>query len=149
MTRLAVQGPAIWWRFAQRLTVSVSYQCLDELNQVSPFTGSCGGHLMMVGLGSSRATADLLWSRDLKLQILKSRFTGETWCACRTAGWMLLPCSLSFCSSRVTSAFVVDLYVGLLRSGRRDVDTSQTSWDLTGQAHEPFSRGESATHPVT
>jgi hypothetical protein len=144
MTRLAVQGPAIWWRFAQRLTVSVSYQCLDELNQVSPFTGSCGGHLMMVGLGSSRATMDLLWSRDLKLQILKSRFTGET-----SAGWMLLPCSLSFCSSRVTSAFVVDLYVGLLRNGRHDVDTSQTSWDLTGQAHEPFSRGESTKHPVT
>ena len=30
------------------------------------------------------------------------------------AGRMLLPCPLRFCSSRVASAFIVDLYVGLL-----------------------------------
>jgi hypothetical protein len=52
-------------------------------------------------------------------------------------------CSLGFHSSRVTSAFVVDLYVGLPSA----VSSVRTSWDLTGQAHEPFSRGESTIHP--
>ena len=52
-------------------------------------------------------------------------------------------CPLCFLSSRVASAFVIDLYVGLPPLAQR------TSWDLTGQAHEPFSRGESTNHPDT
>lgn len=36
-----------------------------------------------------------------------------------TSGWMLLPCPLRFCCSRVASAFVIDLYVGLLNQPMR------------------------------
>ncbi len=43
-------------------------------------------------------------------------------------------------SSRIGLAFIGDLYVGLLCSD------AQTSWDLTGQTHEPFSRGETMYH---
>ena len=53
----------------------------------------------------------------------------------------MLPSCLWFISSRVASAFVVDLYVGLPPI----LVDWRTSWDLTGQAHEPFSRGESTT----
>jgi len=42
-------------------------------------------------------------------------------------------CSLGFHSSRVASAFVVDLYVGLPQNVPSVTMRSRTSWDLTGK----------------
>ena len=45
--------------------------------------------------------------------------------------------------NRVASAFVVDLYVGLPSTALTD---GRTKGDLTGQIHEPFSRGDHTNH---
>ena len=64
----------------------------------------------------------------------RSRFTGKT-----SSDWIVHRASWS-CSSRVSSVFVGDLYIGLPRI------TAWTSWDLTGHVHKPFSRGETTNH---
>ena len=46
-------------------------------------------------------------------------------------------------NDRVTIDFVIDLYGGITSHAKQ----FWTTWDLTGQTHEPFSRGDDITHP--
>lgn len=46
--------------------------------------------------------------------------------------------------NRIASVFVVDLYLGL---PHHDSRRGRTKGDLTGQIHEPFSRGDNTNHP--
>ena len=73
-------------------------------------------------------TSDLLWSLDEEFDFFFVPVYRRN-----VSGIDDASCSLSFRSSRVTSAFVVDLYVGLPQNVPSVTTRSRASWDLPGK----------------
>ncbi len=123
----------------QRLAVGLCCRVLDELNQVSSFA-QVRRFLPDDGRRSWLELLRICWIPDSGIHVaMAAKAPGLPENVVGLDGNLLAP-SVPLLSRCLGFRRRLIRWLTATR-GRR------TSWDFTGQAHEPFSRGESTTHP--